>query len=61
MMTIYNTQISDRMVSNYINSLVNRFYKILPIKESGEGTLKRYLESLQRDDWCSRSHRLYSR
>lgn len=49
MMTIYNTEVSDRMVSNYINSLVNRFYKILPIKESGEGTLKRYLESLQRE------------
>ncbi len=49
MMTIYNTEISDRMVSNYMNALVNRFYKILPIKESGEDTLKRYLESLQRE------------
>lgn len=49
MMTIYNTEISDRMVSNYVNALVNRFYKILPIKESGEDTLKRYLESLQRE------------
>ncbi len=49
MMTIYNTEISDRMVSNYMNALVNRFYKILPIKESGEDTLKLYLESLQRE------------
>lgn len=49
MMTIRNAEISDRMVSNYINALVNRFYKILPIKESGEGTLKPYLESLQRE------------
>lgn len=37
------------MVSNYMNALVNRFYKILPIKESGEDTLTRYLESLQRE------------
>ena len=49
MMTIYNSEISDRMVSNYMNALVNRFYKILPIKESGEDTLTRYLESLQRE------------
>ncbi len=49
MMTIYNTEISDRMVSNYMHALVNRFYKILPIKESGEDTLKRYLKSLQRE------------
>lgn len=49
MMTVYNTEVSDRMVSNYMNALVNRFYKILPIKESGEDTLKRYLESLLRE------------
>lgn len=49
MMTVYNVEISDRMVANYINVLVNRFYKILPIKESGEDTLKRYLESLLRE------------
>lgn len=49
MMTIYNSEISNRMISNYMNALVNRFYKILPIKESGEDTLKRYLESLLRE------------
>lgn len=49
MITSNNTEVNDRMVSNYINTLVNRFYKILPIKESGEDTLKRYLEGLQRE------------
>lgn len=49
MMTTYNVEINGRMVSNYLNALVNRFYKILPIKESGEDTLRRYLESLQRE------------
>ena len=49
MMTTYNIEVTDRMALNYLNALVNRFYKILPIKESGENTLKQYLESLQRE------------
>lgn len=47
------TNISKRMVYNYLDALVDRFYKILPIKESeeksGEDTLKRYIESLRRE------------
>lgn len=49
MMTVYNTEINSQMMSNYFKALVNRFYKILPIKESGEDTLQRYLESLLRE------------
>lgn len=49
MMTTQNEKISSRMASNYINALVNKFYKILPIKETNEDTLKPYLESLLRE------------
>lgn len=42
-------EISSSMVSNYLNALINRFYKILPIKESGEATLGQYIESLIRE------------
>lgn len=33
----------------YMGGLVNRFFKILPIKEEGEPTLKQYMQSLQRE------------
>ena len=40
-----------RMFNNYMRSLVNRFFKILPIKENGEeygeGSLEAYMKSLQ--------------
>ena len=32
---------------NYISNLVNLFFKILPIRESNEPSLKTYMESLQ--------------
>lgn len=32
---------------NYFQYLVNHFFKLLPMKESGEKTLKRYMESLR--------------
>lgn len=47
MMTIYDIDLSDEMFARYIGNLVNRFYKILPIKEKGEVTLPEYLRSLQ--------------
>lgn len=47
MMTALNEQITRKMVSNYFYKLVNKFYKILPIKESGEPTLTKYILSLQ--------------
>ena len=35
------------MLSGYLRSLVNRFFKILPIKEDGETSLETYMRSLQ--------------
>jgi hypothetical protein len=32
---------------NYLTNLVNRFFKILPIRENGENSLDVYLRSLQ--------------
>lgn len=49
MTTRNNDEISDRMVSGYMSNLINRFYKILPIKENGEPTMIPYLESLLRE------------
>lgn len=49
MMTKHNIELSDELISRQIYDLVNRFYKILPIKESGEPTLKQYQESLLRE------------
>lgn len=33
-------------IKNYLSSLVNRFFKILPIREENEQTLVPYMESL---------------
>lgn len=41
--------IPNKVVSNYISSLVGRFYKILPIKESGVDSLALYIQSFQRE------------
>lgn len=49
MITKYGSGMSTRMVSNYLDALVDRFYKILPMTENGEATLKQYLESLLRE------------
>ena len=35
------------ILANYFRSLVNLFFKILPIWESGEGSLETYMKSLQ--------------
>lgn len=35
------------MLSGYLRSLVNRFFKILPIREDGESSLETYMRSLQ--------------
>ena len=44
-----NFELSDKTVSNYLSSLVNQFFKILPIKESGEKTLPVYIKSLRNE------------
>lgn len=49
MMSKYDIDINDVMLKNKFNALVNQFYKILPIKESGEPSLLQYMKSLQRE------------
>ena len=49
MMTSCNIPVSNEMHVKKLAALVNQFYKILPIKESGEPSLGAYLKSLQRE------------
>ena len=43
----YADVISSELIDNYFSSLVNCFFKLLPIRESEEKTLAVYAESLQ--------------
>ena len=47
MITTNGHDIPSEMVNNYLNGLVNQFFKILPIKESGEPSLNEFMKSLQ--------------
>lgn len=47
MKTVNGYNLSSEMVSNYLGGLVNQFFKILPIKESGEPSLNEFMRSLQ--------------
>ena len=49
MMTNRNIDLPNVIVQKYLKSLIGQFYKILPIKESGEPSLGKYMESLQRE------------
>ena len=49
MMTRHDDAIDQRMVSHRLGSLVNQFFKILPMTENHEPTLKAYMNSLQRE------------
>lgn len=49
MMTSHNIELSDELISKQLRGMVNRYYKILPIKESGEATLGQYQRSLLRE------------
>lgn len=49
MMTSRSIELPDKVVQKYIKALIGQFYKILPIKESGEPSLDKYMESLQRE------------
>ena len=42
-----NTPISNELVHSYFKSLVNSFFKVLPMYENGESSLPTYLDSLQ--------------
>lgn len=45
--TAAGTQLDVRVVKNYFKDLVNRFFKVLPMRENSEKTLVTYLHSLQ--------------
>lgn len=45
--SINDIYVSEELLLNYFQSLVNRFFKILPIRESEEETLTVYMKSLQ--------------
>lgn len=49
MMTVHEIEIENEMFVGRLKGLVNQFYKILPIRESGEPTLTKYILSLQRE------------
>ena len=46
MKTVYDTDLPGKLVKNYCDDLVNKFYKILPMRENKEETLQVYMESL---------------
>lgn len=48
-MTVCEGNISDELLGNYIDSLVNCFFKILPMRENGEPSLKLYMEGFLRE------------
>lgn len=41
--------LTDEQVGAYLGDLINKFYKIIPIKEGGEGTLAQYMKGLARE------------
>lgn len=45
--TVVDIPVSEELIGNYFESLVNAFFKILPIRESGEASLPVYIQSLQ--------------
>lgn len=45
--TTIGTPIDGEMVSRYFKSLVNHFFKILPIRENEEGSLAVYVRGMQ--------------
>ena len=49
MMTQYGVDLNDAAVNRGISSLINKFYKILPLRENNEATLKQYMRGLQRE------------
>lgn len=43
----FEQNLDPALIHNYLSSLVNRFFKILPIRENGEESLATYIRSLQ--------------
>lgn len=49
MMTQYGVNLNNAAVNRGLSSLINKFYKILPLRENEEPTLKQYMRGLQRE------------
>lgn len=47
METVRGVEIDGAVVNNYFRTLVNLFFKVLPIWESGDGSVMTYMETLQ--------------
>lgn len=47
MKTVTGVDVPRDLVVNHLDKLVNQFFKILPLKESGEKTYGQYIQSLQ--------------
>lgn len=45
--TSVNTELNSEILCNYFGTLVNQFFKILPMRENNEESLPVYIESLQ--------------
>ena len=45
--TSAGTPITSELLRNYFKSLVNQFFKILPMRENEEASLQTYMQSLQ--------------
>lgn len=45
--TKFSDQGNERLLRNYFKSLINSFFKILPLRESGESSVTEYMRSLQ--------------
>lgn len=47
--SVCGDNISNELLGGYIDSLVNCFFKILPMRENGEQSLALYMEGLRRE------------
>lgn len=47
--TTVNVKLNSMVVCNYFNNLVDAFFKILPMCEDDEPSLRTYMRSLQRE------------
>ena len=47
MLTRHGTQVGSNLAGNYFDTLINMFFKILPLWEDHEESLPTYMESLQ--------------
>lgn len=45
--TVIGTSVSPTLLENYFHNLVNRFFKILPMRENNEESLATYMLGLQ--------------